>query len=107
MNAGAPNEHPERVLVRRAIDQQLTGLAVTTNPLAIALGMTIIEARDGQVKIGFTVDEQSRLQWDAVGALPEDQSVLDERYDAGAAFTFGLDLLTDGLSVRGGVHPVS
>lgn len=57
--------------------------------------------------LGFTVDEQSRLQWDAVGALPEDQSVLDERYDPGAAFTFGLDLLTDGLSVRGGVHPVS
>ena len=57
--------------------------------------------------LGFTVDEQSRMQWDAAGALPEEQSVLDERSDPGAAFRFGLDLLTDGLSVRGGVRPLS
>jgi len=57
--------------------------------------------------LGFTVDEQSRMQWDAAGALPEEQSVLDERSDPGAAFSFGLDLLTDGLSVRGGVRPLS
>ena len=58
MNKGVTNEHPERILVRRAIDEQLKGLAVTTNPLAIALGMRIIEARDAHVKIGFTVDQR-------------------------------------------------
>ena len=39
--------------------------------------------------LGFTVDEQSRLQWDAAGAeLPEWQSVLTD--DANARFGFGL-----------------
>ena len=46
-------EHPERALVRRAIEQKLTGLPVTTNPLAISLNMRILEARDGWVRIGF------------------------------------------------------
>lgn len=49
--------------------------------------------------LGFTVDEQSRLQWDAAGALPAEQSVLTmERPDT---FGFGLSLLIDGLAVRG------
>nr|PZN18525.1 MAG: TetR family transcriptional regulator [Mycolicibacterium hassiacum] len=48
--------------------------------------------------LGFTVDEQSRLQWDAAGAeLPADQSVLDD--DADARFRFGVDLLIDGIRV--------
>ena len=51
------HEHPERTIVRRAIDKALTELPVTTNPLAIALGMTILQARDGYVKIGYTVPE--------------------------------------------------
>jgi len=46
--------------------------------------------------LGFTADEQSRLQWDAVGALPEQQSML--HVDAGAAFGFGLRLLIAGLA---------
>ena len=38
--------------------------------------------------LGFTVDEQSRLQWDAAGAeLPDGQSVLTD--DASARFAFG------------------
>ncbi|UUO00289.1 TetR/AcrR family transcriptional regulator C-terminal domain-containing protein [Mycolicibacterium novocastrense] len=46
--------------------------------------------------LGFTVDEQSRLQWDAAGAdLPSDQSVLTE--DPSARFTFGVQLLMDGI----------
>ncbi|MGV0742730.1 TetR/AcrR family transcriptional regulator C-terminal domain-containing protein [Mycolicibacterium sp. XJ870] len=49
--------------------------------------------------LGFTVDEQSRLQWDAAGALTDEQSVMAE--DPSARFTFGLDLLVDGLSVHG------
>lgn len=51
------NEHPERALVRRAIDEKLTELAVTTNPLAISLHMRILEARDGWVRIGFNPPE--------------------------------------------------
>ncbi|AGB23277.1 transcriptional regulator [Mycobacterium sp. JS623] len=47
--------------------------------------------------LGFTVDEQSRLQWDAAGAeLPDEQSVLAE--DPSARFAFGLRLLIDGIA---------
>ncbi|KUI29530.1 TetR family transcriptional regulator [Mycobacterium sp. IS-1742] len=49
--------------------------------------------------LGFTVDEQSRLQWDAAGAqLPDAQSVLTD--DPTVRFTFGLDLLVDGMHAR-------
>jgi hypothetical protein len=48
--------------------------------------------------LGFTVDEQSRLQWDAAGAeLPVEQSVLAD--DANARFLFGVDLLVNGMGV--------
>lgn len=60
--------------------------------------------------LGFTTDEQSRLQWDAAGALPDGQSVLDPLavgpVDAGAAFEFGLGLLIDGIAARA-PHEVS
>lgn len=46
--------------------------------------------------LGFTADEQSRLQWDAAGAeLPDEQSVLAD--DANARFRFGVDLLVNGM----------
>ena len=49
--------------------------------------------------LGFTADEQSRLQWDAAGAeLPDEQSVLTD--DAGERFGFGLALLVDGIAAR-------
>ncbi len=49
--------------------------------------------------LGFTADEQSRLQWDAAGAdLPDGQSVLTD--DAGERFGFGLALLLDGIAAR-------
>lgn len=49
--------------------------------------------------LGFTVDEQSRLQWDAAGAeLPDEQSILAE--DPSARFAFGLDLLVAGIHAR-------
>jgi TetR/AcrR family transcriptional regulator, tetracycline repressor protein len=53
--------------------------------------------------LGFTVDEQSRLQWDAAGALTKEQSVLDPQGPLGrtpSAFEFGLAVLVDGLSVQ-------
>jgi AcrR family transcriptional regulator len=49
--------------------------------------------------LGFTADEQSRLQWDSAGALTDEQSVLDR--DTSRQFAFGLQLLVDGLAVRG------
>ena len=53
--------------------------------------------------LGFTADEQSRLQWDAAGAeLPDEQSVLTD--DAGERFGFGLALLVDGIAARLGQH---
>ena len=49
--------------------------------------------------LGFTVDEQSRLQWDAAGAeLPDEQSVLSE--DPSARFTFGVRLLVEGIAAH-------
>ena len=49
--------------------------------------------------LGFTVDEQSRLQWDAAGAeLPAGQSVLTE--DPTVRFEFGVQLLVDGILAR-------
>ncbi|WP_445170207.1 TetR family transcriptional regulator [Mycolicibacterium sp. Dal123E01] len=49
--------------------------------------------------LGFTADEQSRLQWDAAGAdLPAEQSVLDA--DPSRRFGFGVQLLVDGIAAR-------
>ena len=49
--------------------------------------------------LGFTVDEQSRLQWDAAGAeLPDAQSVLTE--DPTVRFDFGVQLLVDGIAAE-------
>ena len=49
--------------------------------------------------LGFTADEQSRLQWDAAGAeLPDGQSVLSE--DPSARFAFGVRLLVDGIAAH-------
>lgn len=47
--------------------------------------------------LGFTVDEQSRLQWDAAGADVA-QTVWTE--DRGARFRFGLHLLLDGIAMN-------
>jgi TetR/AcrR family transcriptional regulator, tetracycline repressor protein len=50
--------------------------------------------------LGFTVDEQSRLQWDAAGAeLPgPDFAALED--DGDRRFAFGLRLLIDGMSAN-------
>lgn len=47
--------------------------------------------------LGQTVDEQSRMQMDSVGALAEDTSPLDETSDATATFDFGLRLFVGGV----------
>jgi TetR/AcrR family transcriptional regulator, tetracycline repressor protein len=49
--------------------------------------------------LGFTVDEQSRLQWDAAGAeMPHEQSVLTE--DPSTRFAFGVQLLLNGIAAH-------
>ena len=50
--------------------------------------------------LGFTADEQSRLQWDAAGALEPERSLLDPGMKQSGAFQFGLSVLVDGLSVQ-------
>lgn len=47
--------------------------------------------------LGFTADEQSRLQWDAAGA-EVGQAVWSE--DPSARFSFGLRLLIDGIAAH-------
>jgi TetR/AcrR family tetracycline transcriptional repressor len=46
--------------------------------------------------LGFTADEQSRLQWDAAGALADEQSILNR--DNTARFEFGLELVIAGVA---------
>jgi TetR/AcrR family tetracycline transcriptional repressor len=46
--------------------------------------------------LGFTADEQSRLQWDAAGALADEQSILNR--DNTARFQFGLELVIAGVA---------
>ena len=53
--------------------------------------------------LGFTADEQSRLQWDAAGALPDGQSVLTS--NPNGRFTFGMRLLVDGMSAHRAASP--
>jgi AcrR family transcriptional regulator len=48
--------------------------------------------------LGFTADEQSRLQWDAAGALSDEQSVMAT--NPNGRFTFGLRLLVDGMAAQ-------
>lgn len=47
--------------------------------------------------LGETVDEQSRMQMDSAGALPEGASPLEETEDATARFDFGLQLFVAGV----------
>ncbi|GAA5059162.1 TetR/AcrR family transcriptional regulator C-terminal domain-containing protein [Nocardia callitridis] len=54
--------------------------------------------------LGQTVDEQSRIQMDSVGALTEDASPLADTIDATARFDFGLRLFIAGIQHRLGVH---
>jgi TetR/AcrR family transcriptional regulator, tetracycline repressor protein len=89
--AAGQSEAMGRILVRLAAAAAAAGVAPAHTELA---ARTIV-----YYVLGFTADEQSRLQWDAAGAeLPTAQSVLDD--DPGARFGFGLRLLIDGLSVQ-------
>ncbi|MFC9897845.1 TetR/AcrR family transcriptional regulator C-terminal domain-containing protein [Nocardia sp. NPDC127579] len=47
--------------------------------------------------LGHTVDEQSRMQMDSVGALPEGASPMDESVGPATRFDFGLELFVAGV----------
>jgi TetR/AcrR family transcriptional regulator, tetracycline repressor protein len=88
-------------------------LSRIVDALALAAADSGLRADDAELAartivyyvLGFTADEQSRMQWDAAGAeLSDDSSIWSE--NAGARFTFGLDLLIDGLATRHGRHSV-
>ncbi len=52
--------------------------------------------------LGFTADEQSRLQWDAAGAAQ-----IVPAADPGTDFAFGLSLLLDGVAAQAGAVSAS
>ncbi len=50
--------------------------------------------------LGATTDEQSRMQLDSLGALPDDEGPVALDSDAAAGFTLGLTLFVDGIRHR-------
>ena len=80
----------------RAAADILSRLAAAATDAGVEPGLSEVAARTVMYYVlGFTVDEQSRLQWDAAGA-----SVIPPAADPGRDFTFGLRLLIDGLAER-------
>ena len=78
----------------------VTQLACAADEAGVALGKAELAARTVVYYVlGFTADEQSRLQWDAAGALADEQSVLTT--DPSGRFAFGLQLLIDGMAHAG------
>lgn len=76
----------------------LDRLACAAREAGVAPGHAELAARTVVYYVlGFTADEQSRLQWDAAGA-EVGQTVWSE--DPSARFTFGLRLLTDGIATH-------
>jgi len=83
----------------RAATDIVCGLADAACRAGVAPGQAELAARTiVYYVLGFTADEQSRLQWDAAGALAEEQSVLS--VDPSARFAFGLRLLIDGIAAH-------
>lgn len=85
------------------------GQSASMDEVLVLLGDAAVEAGVGPTNadltartivyyvLGFTVDEQSRLQWDAAGAAVA-QTVWAE--NPTARFGFGLRLLIDGIAVH-------
>ena len=87
----------------KAMAQVLAGLADAATDAGVESTHAELAARTVVYYVlGFTADEQSRLQWDAAGAdLPDEQSVLTD--DANARFRFGVDLLVNGIAAQRGL----
>jgi len=89
--AAGQSEAMAQILVRLTTAAADAGVAPTHAGLAARTVVYYV--------LGFTADEQSRLQLDAAGAeLPDGQSILSE--DPSARFAFGLRLLVDGIAVH-------
>ncbi|MCV7179875.1 TetR/AcrR family transcriptional regulator C-terminal domain-containing protein [Mycolicibacterium sphagni] len=84
----------------QAVEQILGGLAEAAGEAGVAAAHTELAARTVLYYVlGFTADEQSRMQWDAAGAaLPDTRSALTD--DPGTRFGFGLQVLVDGIAAR-------
>jgi TetR/AcrR family tetracycline transcriptional repressor len=80
-----------------AMTQIVAQLAEAASESGVASGQAEVAARTVvYFVLGFAADEQSRLQWDAAGALPAQESVLTT--DPTARFAFGLKLLVNGMA---------
>jgi AcrR family transcriptional regulator len=81
------------------ITEILRGLTIAATEAGIVAPNADLAARTVLYYVlGFTADEQSRLQWDAAGALSDDQSVMAT--NPNGRFAFGLGLLVDGMSAH-------
>jgi AcrR family transcriptional regulator len=80
-----------------AMSQMVTRLADAATAAGVAAEQAELAGRTViYYVLGFTADEQSRLQWDAAGALADAQSVLTT--DPTEQFEFGLRLLVNGMA---------
>ncbi|MGE2834549.1 TetR/AcrR family transcriptional regulator [Mycobacterium sp. SMC-4] len=80
------------------MDEVLAALGGAAAEAGVAPAHTELAARTVVYYVlGFTVDEQSRLQWDAAGAQVS-QTVWTE--NPTARFEFGLQLLMDGIAAH-------
>ncbi|GBE66189.1 TetR family transcriptional regulator [Mycobacterium sp. MFM001] len=84
-----------------AVTQILTSLADAAAEAGLPPEQSELAARTiVYYVLGATVDEQSRMQWDAAGAIPETQSVIEPSADPSGGFHFGLRLLIDGIAAQ-------
>jgi AcrR family transcriptional regulator len=84
-----------------AMTEIVARLSAAAGAAGVAAADTELAARTVVYYVlGFTADEQSRLQWDAAGAtLPDGQSVLTA--EPSRRFAFGLTVVIDGLAAQG------
>lgn len=88
--AAGKSEQMAEILDRLTVAAAEAGIAPSNADLAARTVLYYV--------LGFTADEQSRLQWDAAGALSENQSVMTA--NPNGRFTFGLRLLVDGMAAQ-------
>lgn len=89
----------------RVIDDVRAALADAAVGAGVAAAQSDLAARTVLYYVlGFTVDEQSRRQWDAAGSALPPQAA--PAADPDRQFAFGLRLVIDGLAARAGL-PVS
>jgi TetR/AcrR family transcriptional regulator, tetracycline repressor protein len=83
----------------REVTRILTLLADAASEAGLAPEQSVLAARTiVYYVLGATADEQSRMQWDAAGAVSEMDPVIEPSADPGSGFDFGLRLLIDGLA---------